>query len=307
MPVKTSVAHDALPVRSMLYAPASSERLLARVFDAGADAVILDLEDAVAVTAKASAREHIATLLAERAQRPQRTPIFVRVNAVSTDLTADDLVGVVWPGLCGIKLPKVDSSDDVRAVADQLTRLERERGLTLGSITIMAAIETAAGVEAVASIAAASERIWCLSFGAADFALDTGAELSADGIESLYARSRLVVASRAAGRARPFDSVYPNLDDDVGLRANARASRRLGFQGKSVIHPRQLAIVHDVFSPSASEIERARRVHDAFLAAEARHTAAFQLDGALVDYAIFHHAQQILAWAHQPQRPGMPR
>jgi citrate lyase subunit beta/citryl-CoA lyase len=313
MAVNTSTAalvpHSALPLRSMLYAPATAERLLARIFDAGADAVILDLEDAVAASAKATARQRVALLLAERhtpspgspaARRSAAAvPLFVRVNGLRSGLTRDDLVAIIWPGLSGVKLPKVESADEVRQVGQWLSQLEPERGLRDGSVTIMASIESAAGVEYAAAIAAAADRVWCLSFGAADYALDTGAELTADGAESLYARSRLVVASRAAGRARPFDSVYPYLDDEAGLRVNAYASKRLGFQGKSVIHPRQLAVVHQVYSPSADEVERARRVQEAFVAAEAGGSAAIQLDGALIDYATYYRARQILSWVEQ--------
>ena len=284
-------------LRSMLYAPASSEHLLARVFGAGADAVVLDLEDAVARSAKSAARARLAAVLAAATGHLEWPPIFVRVNALSTGLTEDDLTSVVRPGLSGIKLPKVSGADDVRALAALLDDLESARSLPAGSVCIMASIESAAGVEAAHAIAAASDRVWCLSFGAADFALDTGAEVSAEGTESLYARSRLVVASRAAGRSRPFDSVYPYLDDEDGLRISARRSRQLGFQGKSIIHPRQLSIVHQVFSPSREEVARARRVHDAFIAAEASSLAAFQLDGELVDYAVFERARQILTWA----------
>jgi citrate lyase subunit beta / citryl-CoA lyase len=283
-------------LRSMLYAPGSSADLVAKVFAAGADSVILDLEDAVAVTAKPAARRHVAGVLENRPEGSM-TPVFVRVNAASSGLLQADLEAIAHGRLTGVKLPKVDGPDDIRLCDALLTDLELARGIPHGGIVLMVGIETAAGVEAASSIARASSRIWCLSFGSEDFAADTGSDATALASESLFARSSLVVASRAAGIAPPFDSVYPHLDQPAGLRANARASRRLGFQGKSVIHPRQLSIVHNVYSPSATQISWARRVISAFREAEAAGSAAFRLDGSLVDYAMVRRAERVLAVA----------
>jgi citrate lyase subunit beta / citryl-CoA lyase len=292
-------------LRSMLYAPGSSGHLLAKVFDAGADSIILDLEDAVAITAKAEARRLVAEVLERRAGEPG-VPIFVRVNAASSGMLEQDIDAIAHRRLTGVKLPKVDGPDEVRWCDALLSSYERARGIPQGSIALLLSIETAAGVEAAPVIARASRRTWCLGFGAEDFALDTGSDATAFATESLYARSRLVVASRAAGIAPPFDSAYPHLDRPRGLAAHARASQRLGFQGKSVIHPRQLAIVHDVYSPSPAQISWAERVVVAFREAEARGVAAFRLDGSLVDYAMLRRAERILALAAHRGDPAPP-
>jgi citrate lyase subunit beta/citryl-CoA lyase len=289
----------------MLYAPGSSAHLLEKVFDAGADSVILDLEDAVATSAKPEARRLIANVLGRRAGEPDM-PIFVRVNPASSGLLEEDLEAITHRRLTGVKLPKVDSADDVRRCDELLRTHERVLGIPEGSIALMLGIETAAGVESVSAIARASRRTWCLAFGAEDFALDTGGDATASATESLYARSRLVVASRAAGIAPPFDSAYPHLDRPRGLAAHARASRRLGFQGKSTIHPRQLPIVHDVYSPSPTQVDWAHRLIADFREAEARGVAAFRFDGSLVDYAMVGRAERILARAANRREPTEP-
>jgi citrate lyase subunit beta/citryl-CoA lyase len=277
----------------MLFAPGSVPKLLERVFEAGADSVILDLEDAVALNAKQEARGLVAATIERRPTTPA-VPLFVRVNALATGMLSDDLAAVVHPRLTGIKLPKVESADDLRACDAFLADLERSRGIPVGSIAVMAGIESAAGVEAAFDIAQAATRLWCLSFGAEDFAADIGADPSPGAVESLYARSRLVIASRASRIAPPFDSVYPHLDRPSGLARNARSGRRLGFQGKSVIHPSQLATVHEIYGPSESQVAWAERVLDAFAREEAKGVAAFRLDGSLIDYAMVRRAEHVL-------------
>jgi citrate lyase subunit beta/citryl-CoA lyase len=289
-------------LRSMLYAPGSSEHLLAKVFDAGADSVILDLEDAVAITAKSDARRNVAEVLERRAGE-SGIPIFVRVNAASSGMLEQDIEAIVHRRLTGVKLPKVNGPDEVRWCDALLSSNERAHGIPDGSIALLLSIETAAGVEAAPAVARASRRTWCLGFGAEDFALDTGSDATPFATESLYARSRLVIASRAAGIAPPFDSAYPHINRPRGLAANARASQRLGFQGKSAIHPRQLEIVHQVYSPSPAQVAWAERIVVNFREAETRGIAAFQLDGSLVDYAMLRRAERIIAIASYRSDP----
>ena len=256
--------------RSYLFAPGHNEKLLARVFDTGADAVILDLEDAVPPHAKAQARSMVSDALADR-------PAWVRINAVGSELAAADLEAVT--GLAaGIRIPKVESADDVRWVRD------RAPGTPL-----ICAIESARGILAAPEIASAPG-VRHLSLGGVDLRRDLGAT---DGItQTLYARSHLVVASRAAGLGPPVDSVYARLDDEDGLRAQAEFARSLGFFGKSAIHPRQLPILHDVFTPSAEELEWARTVLDAFDAAGGE--AVKLPDGEFVDLPVADRARHLL-------------
>lgn len=232
--------------RSYLFAPGHNEKLLAKVFDAGADAVMLDLEDAVPPDAKPSARRLVAEVLIDH-------PAWVRVNAARTEWCQADLDAVAEHAF-GIRIPKTESADDVGWV------MERVRAGT----PLICAIESARGVLAAQAIAAVPG-VRHLAMGGVDLQRDLNA---GDGnLQTLYVRAHLVLASRAAGIAPPIDSVYPRLDDPAGLRDQARFARSLGFHGKSAIHPRQLGILHEVFSPSDEEISWAREVLAAFDAA----------------------------------------
>jgi citrate lyase subunit beta/citryl-CoA lyase len=259
--------------RSYLFAPGHNEKLLGRVFDAGADAVMLDLEDAVPPHAKRQARAMVAEVLAERSA-------WVRINAVGTDLAVADLAAI--GGLAaGIRIPKVESAEDVEWVS------ERVPGTPL-----ICAIESARGLLAALQIARAPG-VQHLSLGGVDLRRDLGAT---DGnLQTLYARSHLVVASRAAGLEPPIDSVYARLDDEPGLRAQTEFARSLGFFGKSAIHPKQLAVLHDVFTPSAEELERAHFVLDAFERADG---GAIRLpDGEFVDLPVADRARRLVELA----------
>jgi citrate lyase subunit beta/citryl-CoA lyase len=228
--------------RSYLFAPGHNAKLLAKVFDAGADAVMLDLEDAVPPDAKAKARAMVAQVVAERAA-------WVRVNTVGTAACEADLDAVA--GLAaGLRIPKVESADEAQWVA------ERAPGTPL-----ICAIETARGVLAAAEIATVSG-VRHLSMGGVDLRRDLNA--GEGNLQTLYVRSHLVVVSRAAGLEPPIDSVYPRLGDDAGLREQAAFASSLGFFGKSAIHPRQLQVLHDVFTPTADELAWAEQVVEAF-------------------------------------------
>jgi citrate lyase subunit beta / citryl-CoA lyase len=259
--------------RSYLFAPGHNEKLLSKVFDAGADAVMLDLEDAVPPEHKAAARALVADVLANH-------PSWVRVNAARTDWCAVDLQAV-GSRAYGIRIPKTESAEDVSWVA------ERAPGKP-----IICAIESARGVLAAAEIAAATG-VRHLAMGGVDMQRDLHA--GNGNLQTLYVRSHLVVASRAAGIERPIDSVYPRLDDEAGLREQAEFALSLGFFGKSAIHPRQLPILHEVFTPSEEEVAWARDVVEAFDAAGG---AALRLpSGEFVDLPVAQRARRVLELA----------
>jgi citrate lyase subunit beta / citryl-CoA lyase len=266
--------------RSYLFAPGHNAKLLAKVFDAGADAVMLDLEDAVPPDAKDVARTMVVEVLAEREG-------WVRINAVGTRTCEGDLEAVAGVA-AGIRIPKVESAEDAQWVAD------RAPGTPL-----ICAIESARGVLAAAEIAAAPG-VRHLSLGGVDLRRDLNA---GDGdLQTLYVRSHLVVASRAAGLQPPIDSVYPQLDDEAGLRAQATFARSLGFFGKSAIHPCQLLVLHDVFTPTEDERAWAAQVVDAF---ESAGREAIRLpSGEFVDVPVAQRARRLLelADALEPQR-----
>jgi citrate lyase subunit beta/citryl-CoA lyase len=256
--------------RSYLFAPGDNAKLLRKVFDAGADAVMLDLEDAVPPDGKATARAMVANALCAH-------HAWVRVNVVRTAECAADLDAVAGSA-AGIRVPKVESAEDAAWVAD------RAPGTPL-----MCAIESARGILAAAEIATAPG-VRHLSIGGVDLRRDLNA--GAGDEPMLYARSHIVVASRAAGLAPPIDSVYAHVADEPGLRAQAEHALALGFFGKSAIHPRQLAVLHEVFTPDDQALEWAREVIDAFTAAGG---APLRLNsGEFVDVPVAERARRLL-------------
>ena len=290
------------PLRSWLYAPGNNAKLLERVFAAGADAVILDLEDAVPPAEKARAREMVAATVAAHADVPGPA-LFVRLNPPESGLTREEIDVVVRPGLDGLRLPKVERVHTVQDVDGWLAAAEERAGLARGSIPLVCGIETAVGIQNAAAIAAASPRVLGLAFGAVDFVRDVGAQPSAEGLETLYARSALVVASRAAGIRPPVDSVYARIQDDEGLERTTRQGRALGYFGRGTIHPRQVPIVNAVYTPSDAELGWARDVVDAAAQARTAGTGALQLpNGDFVDIPVVQRAEALL---HLAERLGL--
>jgi citrate lyase subunit beta/citryl-CoA lyase len=261
----------------------------------GASAVCLDLEDAVATSEKAAAREVVAQTLLDPSVEGANA--HVRINGVDTAFCDDDLaaLGPLLPRLSGILVPMVESADQVRHVAARLDALEAEHGVEAGSVRLIAIAETAKGVLAAPDVAASTPRLRTLLLGPADLAHDLGIELTADGYELFHVRSQLVLAARAAGLEGPIDGPFLGLKDDDGTRTSAQWAKRLGYQGKMVLHPQQLPVVAEVFAPSADEITWAQTVVAAFAENEAKGISAFKLDdGTFVDYPVVHRAQSIL-------------
>jgi citrate lyase subunit beta/citryl-CoA lyase len=255
---------------------------------ADADAVILDLEDSVAPQDKLAAREQVAAAIAGAAGRGE---LHVRINRGPDGPDLDDLAAVTTPGLTGVRLPKVGSADEVRAVAAALDRLEGSAGMVPDTVLLYLSIETAAAALAAAELAG-SPRVARLVFGATDFLADIASPGATDGPATVVARGTLVLASRAAGIGAPVDSVHTALDDEQGLRRSARSARELGFFGKSVIHPRQIPAVHEVFTPSGAELSEARRV---LAHVEAHGHGASTLDGQMIDAAVVARARRLVA------------
>lgn len=281
---------------AMLFVPAAVERRFRALDRWPGRSFILDLEDSVPPDEKPRARQLAARLVAERGAS---VSLHVRVNAPSSAAAVEDVEAVVGPGLAGIVAPKVQSEDDARRVDELIARAEDRRGLSRGSVRLMATIETAAGLAAVGRIAAAP-RVDRLAFGAGDFALDLGLEWPDERGPSptlLHAQVEVVLASRVAGLLAPHDGAYPRYTDAAGLRAEAERARRLGFGGKHVVHPDQIPVVEEAFRPTAAAVERARRMVAAFDQATARGEAAVGIDGELVDEAIVRRARQVLGAA----------
>ena len=281
--------------RSFLFAPGNHPRRVEKAFSLGADAVILDLEDACPVAEKVSTRSLVVTAC----QRRRTCLGYVRVNATSTEYGYGDIVAVIQSGVDGIVLPKVETADEIKAVDWVVANLEKERGLPIGAVDVIPIIETGKGMANIRTIAAAGTRVRRLAFGAGDFTLDMNMEWSRSEVELLPYRSECVLASRAADIEPPIDTVWTDLKDRDGFTGSVHHIKSLGFQGKLCIHPEQVPIVNTVLSPSAEEIDWSRRAVAAFETAEAAGSASIQLEGKFIDYPIAHRARRVLAIAER--------
>jgi citrate lyase subunit beta/citryl-CoA lyase len=261
--------------RSYLFVPGDRPDRFEKAWNAGADAVILDLEDAVTSESKTKAREAVAAWLS-----PEH-PVYVRVNGTATEWFQADLQAVAKPGLAGIVLPK---AEDVRQIAGIAARIGEEA-------SVIPILETALGVWSAREVAEAP-RVERLAFGSIDFQLDAG--IDGENEELLYARSRLVLASRIAGILPPLDGVTVALDDVERLADDIERARRLGFGGKLCVHPKQVETVNRGFMPAETEIAWARRV---LAAAEAAKSGAVRLGGEMIDRPVIERAKAILARA----------
>ncbi|MHB9285589.1 HpcH/HpaI aldolase/citrate lyase family protein [Halobacteriales archaeon Cl-PHB] len=269
--------------RSLLFAPGDRPELMRNAADSGADVVVFDLEDAVAPARREEARQSVADVL--QMVDPD-CEVTVRVNAAG--IAADDDLAAVAAGdprLDAVVLPKVEAAADV----ETLDRLLTEHGL---DVPVLALVETAAGVLAAPEIAAA-EPTDALVFGAEDLAADLGATRTDEGTEVLYARERTVTAATAAG-VDAIDTLHTDYEDDEGLREDAAFSVQLGYDGKIAIHPRQVPIVNDAFTPDPETVEWAEAVLRARDEAAADDRAVFEVDGEMIDAPLIAQAERIL-------------
>ncbi len=284
--------------RTFLFAPGNHERKVAKALGLDADAVILDLEDAVAVAEKPATRE----LIVQALERPRSCRAYVRVNGFDTPWCFADLQAVVRRGLNGILLPKVESAAELVAVDWVLGGLEKERELASGALDLIPIVETGAGVASIESICSAPARVKRVAFGAGDYTLDMGMRWTRGERELDHARSAIVLASRTAGLEPPLDTVFVHLREIENLRRCAELARDMGYQGKMCIHPEQVGPVNEVYSPTPEQIARARRQVEAFEAAEADGSASIQVDGQFIDYPIVAQARRTLAIAEELAR-----
>jgi citrate lyase subunit beta/citryl-CoA lyase len=256
-----------------------------------ADAVILDLEDGVPPAEKGPARAIVRRALEGNAYGPQ---VILRLNAFSSGLAEADLQDAFHPKVEAICLPKAEGVGDVERLASMLESMEMERGLPNGAVEILLMVETALGVLTASDMARASQRVRALCLGGEDLVKDLGAVRTREGQELAHARAHLVIAARAAG-AVAIDTIYADLVNLDGLLADARRARKLGYSGKLLIHPAQIEPVHNAFAPSLEEMEHARRVVEAFEAAEARGEGVIALEGQMIDAPVVARARQVLA------------
>ncbi len=288
-------------LRSLLFVPGDSERKFAKARDIGADALILDLEDAVAPTRKDAARAIVAALLDDAG--PRGWAFFVRVNPFDTGLTLADMAAVVKPGLDGLLVPKANGAEDIVRIGHYLDALEQKAGMAIGTVRLMVvATETPAAMFALGSYAPAHPRLVGLTWGAEDLAAAIGATGNKrdDGEWAFpyrVARAQCLFASAAAGVA-PIDTLYADFRDADGLERSCRAARRDGFTGRIAIHPDQVATINRCFSPSDEELAEARRIVAAFAASPDAGTLG--IDGKMYDIPHLKAARRTLAAAGEP-------
>jgi citrate lyase subunit beta/citryl-CoA lyase len=281
------VSHSLL--RSALYVPGTRPDRFEKALGVDADAIIVDLEDAVAPSRKADARAAAADLV----RSPQPKPVLVRVNGPASCLIADDVRALAGPGLAGIRVPKVESAVDVAAVAALLDAA----GL---DVAVWCLIESARGLELAYEIACAP-RVAGIALGEAD--LRASLRVKEDGLD--YARGRCVSAARAAGLSSPMQSVYPDVRDDEGLRRTSERGKALGFFGRAAIHPDQVGPINEVFTPTDAEVRAAREVAAALDAALADDVGAVALpDGRFVDLTVAEQARETLALVERLEGGG---
>lgn len=283
--------------RSHLYVSGADEHRLAGVRGRGADAVIVDLEDAVAPGARPAARALVRDWL--RAQEPGRDELWVRVNP--GDEGALDVAAVVGPGLAGVILAKAETTEDLTRLDDALTRAEAGAGIPTGSTRVVPLVESAAAVLAAPALAA-GPRVSRLQLGEADLAADLGLHPGPDGQEFAAIRSHVVLVSAAAGIDPPVAPVSTDFRDLDALRAGTEALRRSGFVGRACIHPAQVAVVNEVFTPSSADLTWARGVVDAYAAVTGEGSGAGSAvvtgpDGRMIDRAVVRRADRLLALA----------
>ncbi len=282
-------------MRSMMTVPVVVRRFIDKAPAAGADAVCLDLEDSIPPAEKAAARP-LARGAIETMPR-SGFALYVRVNGYATGLTEDDLAAVVRPGLDGIVLSKAESAGIVADLDAHLGRLESEHGLEAGHVAIVPLIETAKGIMEAYDVCRASERITAAIFGAEDFATDMAIKRTDAGEEVRWARSMVAVACRAAEVAA-IDTPDPNYSDEAHLARQMAFARSLGYTGKLCIHPTQVRIANEIFSPGEEEIAEARAIVEAFeREGLAKGIAAIAVDGRMIDTPIYWRARRLVEWA----------
>lgn len=275
-------------LRSLLFVPGDRPERVVKALASEADAIIVDLEDAVALANKSAARANLKSAL----EPARRKRAYVRVNPMASPFALDDFGACVAAGADGIVLTKVESAAHVAAAEWLLDQLGASPDLDL-----ILVLESAAGLAQMRPIMKGARRAKRANIGAGDLSRDLNLTVGADEAELGPYRALLVAACRAHGFHPPLDTVWGDLSDEAGLRASAERAKRVGFSGKLAIHPRQLGPINAVFSPSGVEVERARKIAEAFRAAEAAGNAAIEVDGTFVDYPVAERAEQTLALA----------
>ncbi|MGN1413305.1 MAG: HpcH/HpaI aldolase/citrate lyase family protein [Anaerovoracaceae bacterium] len=276
--------------RSMLFLPGNSPNILLNADFLGSDSIILDLEDAVAPTEKDAARILVRNAITSLGYTRE---VIVRINPVESPYWQKDLRAIIPVKPDMIMPTKVGCAADVKIVADFITQLEKEFGMEEGGVKMIPLIETALGVENAYEIASADPRVTAIFLGGEDFTADMRCKRTKEGTEIFYARSRMVLAARAAG-VDVYDTPWTDVEDYEGLIEDAKFAKSLGFTGKSSISPRHIPFINEVFSPTEEEIQYARDVFACIEKAKAEGKGVVSLRGKMIDAPIVARARQVL-------------
>ena len=282
-------------LRSLLYVPGNMPSMLQNIPLFNCDGVIIDLEDAVPLSEKDAARILVKRFL--ESYRERNKVVLVRINPLASKWGSDDLK-VVLPALPdGVRLPKADTPEIVERLDTRLTEFEEELGEEIGRFRILPSIESALGILNAATIARTSKRVFALAFGAEDYTVSMEIERTKGGEELFNARTRVLWAAKAAG-IQAIDSIFADVNDMEGLRRETELVKRLGYTGKSLVNPRQIDVIHEVFAPKVEEIEYALQVIDAIKRARLMGTGVISLGGRMVDAPVVKRAVRVLRTAH---------
>ena len=277
--------------RSMLFVPGSNAAMISNTFIYKPDSIMLDLEDAVALKEKDSAR----ILVAHALQHPlyQEIETVVRVNPLDSEFGLNDLNAVVRAGVDVVRMPKTETAQDVVDMDLAITEIEKACGREVGSTKMLAAIESPLGITQANQIATASKRLIGIALGAEDYVRNLKTERSPEGIELLFARCSILQAARAAG-IQAFDTVYSNANNEEGFLKEAALIKQLGFDGKSLVNPRQIELLHNLFAPTQKDVDQAEKIIAAAEEAERNGLGVVSLNGKMIDAPIIDRARLVL-------------
>lgn len=286
-------------LRSLIFVPGNRANMLARALNFDADIIMVDLEDSVPPGEKVAARAVAAKWIPRLRQAGQR--VMARVNSLDTGLTRDEMAAVISPHLYGVSVGKTDSAEHLREIEGIISPLEIGENLEAGQVRLIPWIESAKAMVNVNEMASALVRTVAIAFGAEDFTNDMGIRRTDDGEEVYHARGTVAIAARAAGIAS-LDSPYVAFRNPEGLRRDAGAARQMGYTGKFAIHPAQIDIINETFSPNPEDVAYARRVMEAWEEAEAAGRGSLSIDGRMVDVPVVKRAQNLLALVAEIER-----
>ncbi len=280
--------------RALLYMPGDDRRKIQKATTLGVDSICMDMEDGVAANKKTEAREVIAGAMKEldfgKSER------CIRINQIGSGLEKRDLVAALATNPDTIIVPKVETAEQVKWVSEHIETYELSSKLNIGSVRLLVGVETAKGIMNLKEIAEADKRLEAIIFGGEDFAASVGAVRTKDATELLYARQAVVTAC-AANDLQAIDIVFIDFKDPAGLRAEAEEGARFGFSGKQIIHPNQVEVAQEAFTPSSEAIEHANRIVVSFESSQKEGKGAYALDGKMIDMPLLKNAQKVLGRA----------